>query len=628
MLPNGAVIRPITRTHSPELLQGVLLATYLFLVVTSTVIGKAVRDALFLSHFTTLQMTYADLHTLIAIAVTIGVYFRLHRSRTLHRMLISSSVLFAIGDAACWCASTVHEGWVTRGIYCWIGTQAAISLPQVSMLVRQVLTTRQAKRASALIGTGAIFGWIVGGLVTSAAGRFGTETLLLVMAALTAASPALVACLRRTGETSANHLYEADQTLPPINGLLRSAALVSGCPHLRTVASLVFLSSVVTTIAGLQFKAIASQSFGDTDTFTAFLGSFGLYAGLVSLAIQMLLTSRILRYAGVGIALVIAPLALAAGSVGVLIYGSLAAAAFLKGSDHVLRHSIDRAALELLYVPLSPDETLQAKTFIEAVVYRIGDGVGALVVAFGATVLHLTFPSLSVISLGFLAAWTGVAIRAPHGYVQRLLVTLRPRNEVAEHERACDTTVAASPATRRQSPVRVDVPDSAPLVVHVGPPDDGRRLVESVFESNPSTRLENLRALNAFQASHPHVLAEAGLLLTALAAEIVGLYRLLETSVQTRSDESTTGDYEQSLERICQLLQLISPEHDSFSAFRAIRSGDPRLKANALEYLENVLKPGYRALLVSLLELETSLETDRRYCSPAPSPVVQDSGRG
>jgi ATP/ADP translocase len=228
--------------------------------------------------------------------------------------------------------------------------------------------------------------------------------------------------------------------LLPAQGLFRSAALVWSSPHLRAVAFLVFLSSVVTTIAGLQFKAIASQSMGATDRLAAFLGSFSFHAGLVSLAIQILCTSRFLRYFGVGMGLVVAPLALATGSVGVLVWGTLSTAVFLKGSDHVVRHSIDRTALDLLYVPLSPDETLHAKTFIEAVVYRIGDGVGALAVAFGATVLHLSFPSLSVISLGFAAAWFGVAMQARHGYVERLLATFRQRNDATWQPVARDAT--------------------------------------------------------------------------------------------------------------------------------------------------------------------------------------------
>ena len=48
----------------------------------------------------------------------------------------------------------------------------------------------------------------------------------------------------------------------------------------------------------------------------------------------------------------------------------------------------------------------------------------------------------------------------------------------------------------------------------------------------------------------------------------------------------------------------------ALSAFAALRSGDARLKANALEYLENILKPRYRRLLVPLLEHETAPRGD------------------
>jgi AAA family ATP:ADP antiporter len=564
-----AEIARIARTPARDVVQGALLGAYLFLLVTSTVIGKAVRDALFLSHFTALEMSYADIQTIIAIGITMGVYFRLARSLTLRRMLISSSVFFAIGDTACWWGATLHQAWLTRVVYYWVGTQAAILLPQVSMLARQVLTTRQAKRVFGLIGTGAIFGWIVGGLVTSAAaGRVGTEALLLVMAGLTAAGPTLIPGICRTDKTGALDMPPGDHSLRPTQGLLRSAVLVWSSPHLRTVAFLVFLSSVVTTIAGLQFKAIASQSIGATDHLAAFLGSFSFHAGLVSLAVQILCTSRILRSFGIGMGLVVAPLALATGSVGVLIWGTLSTAVFLKGSDHVLRHSIDRTALELLYVPVSPHETLQAKTFIEAVVYRVGDAVGALAVAFSATVLHLSFPSLSILSLGFLAAWIAVAMRARHGYVERLLVTLRHRSGQGQ-PRATDIPGATPRTTRRER------------------------------------SLENVHTPSAVQPCHPEALAENEPAVTALAAEIVGLYRLFETSNPMGSKVSATREYQESIERICRLLEVVSPENDSLSALAALQSGDARLKANALEYLENVLKPQYRRLLVPLLEVDT-----------------------
>ncbi len=49
-----------------------------------------------------------------------------------------------------------------------------------------MLTTREAKRSFGLIGSGAILGWIVGGLATrEIVSRFGTESMLVLIAVST-----------------------------------------------------------------------------------------------------------------------------------------------------------------------------------------------------------------------------------------------------------------------------------------------------------------------------------------------------------------------------------------------------------------------------------------------------------
>jgi ATP/ADP translocase len=614
-----------------DLRLGVPLAVYLFVVMTSTVIGKAVRDGLFLSRFTALQMTYADLQTVIAIAITMGVYFRLQRALRLERLLMASSVLFVAADVACWWAATFHQPWLTRAIYLCVGTQAALMPPQVSILARQVLTTRQAKRLFGLIGCGAIFGWIVGGLVTrAAAGRTGAEPLLLVMGALSALCPMLILGIGRIGQQAPALLHPDDNPSSP--GLFRSATLVWSSSHLRTVASLVFLSSVVATIAGLQFRAIASQSIGATDQLTAFFGSFSFHAGLLSLGIQILLTSRVLRSFGVGTALVIAPVAIATGSVGVLLWGTLSTAVFLKASDHVLRHSIDRAALELLYVPLSASEALEAKTFIEAVVYRLGDGAGALAVIFGASILHMSFPCLSVISLALLGAWIAVALRAQHGYLDHLLAAVRRSclipgparpftrtarretptawpNDLCAGDNEEKLTVYGSAATTslRQALQDASVPRDirrrvAHVLSHSRSRHAGRALTDSVLEPDATLRLDILKALTAWHACHPGEIADREAVGTAVAAEIVGLYCLCQTRDSSRTGTAAAREFEETVERILRLLNVISPTHDLACAFAALQSKDARLRANALEYLENVLEPHCRKVLVPLLE--------------------------
>ncbi len=118
----------------------------------------------------------------------------------------------------------------------------------------------------------------------------------------------------------------------------------------------------------------------DTDQLAAFFGTFNMVAGAASLVLQLVLTGRVLRFFGVGVALFIVPVAMASASLGVVVFGTLAAAAALKASDQVLRYSIDKATVELLYLPLSAAETFRVKSFIDTVVYRLGDGLGGLAV--------------------------------------------------------------------------------------------------------------------------------------------------------------------------------------------------------------------------------------------------------
>src|SRR6266436_6469395 len=57
-------------------------------------------------------------------------------------------------------------------------------------------------------------------------------------------------------------------------GLLASFRLVRKSPHLQAIAALICLSSVVTTAAGWQLKAIAKETLVQKDVLAAFFGSF------------------------------------------------------------------------------------------------------------------------------------------------------------------------------------------------------------------------------------------------------------------------------------------------------------------------------------------------------------------
>ena len=64
---------------------------------------------------------------------------------------------------------------------------------------------------------------------------------------------------------------------------------------------------------------------------------------------------------------------------------------------------------------------------------------------------------------------------------------------------------------------------------------------------------------------------------------------------------------DQELERIFRLMSLLFPDADLQDAYVGLRSANPTIRANALEFLDNVLEPQLRQLVVPLLDPQTSL---------------------
>ena len=196
-------------------------------------------------------------------------------------------------------------------------------------------------------------------------------------------------------------------------------------PHLRAIAGIVLLSSFVTALSGWQMKAIAQQALPGKNALAVFFGAFSAWVGALCLMTQLLFTAGILRRLGIGQVLLLLPLGLLAGSGGLLLVGSLAAAVLLRGVDKVLRYSIDRPAVELLYLPVSPPVKLPAKSFIDTVVWRAGDGLAGLAVLGFTSFAGMGPVAFSYVNLPLIGLWLLLAHRVHRGYVSTLEQTLQ-----------------------------------------------------------------------------------------------------------------------------------------------------------------------------------------------------------
>lgn len=426
--------------HRGDFGRGALLFAYLFLIISSYVIGKAARSAFFLGKFQAEQLPFV----IIAIAVLVGFvvagYVRIGRRSGLRNLLVGTLLFFALNALAFWWLARFYQfPWLYRIFYVWVGIYGVLAPAQVWTLANYVLTTREAKRLFGLVGSGAIAGWIFGGYFTSrVAARFGAESLLLGMTLCVGLCAVLVVLIWRQRQAGLIEVEDAGEARFKEEHLnfWASVRLVGSSPYLRAIAAVICISSIVTTFAGWQFQAIAQYFLVETDRLAVFFGIFDFYCGLVCLVFQLLFTSRLLRRFGIGPALFVVPVALMAGSAGVLVWFTLAAAAVLKGSDQILRYSIDKSTVELLYLPVPSNVKLQVKSFIDTVIWRMGDGLAAVALLVFATYGGWNAQQVSWVNITFIFGWLVAAFVARRQYVATLRESIRQHRLDAERASA------------------------------------------------------------------------------------------------------------------------------------------------------------------------------------------------
>src|SRR5262245_25150867 len=309
-----------------DLQRGSPLALYYFCIITAYTQGQVVRDALFLGRFEAVRLPYVDFIVAALVGVVLAVYFRIGRTMSFIGLLASSLSFFAANVILFWwIAHYLQSTWLYPLFYVWVGIFGVLAISQVWTLANYVLTSREAKRLFGFIGSGGIIGGIFGGFLSSVlARRLGAESVLLSMAFFIGMSTILVVVIASRNRGMAKSLTSTKAVDGHHSATLReSFRLVRSSPHLLAIAALICICSITTYIAGWQFRAIMSQFLLDKDAMAAFQGMLYGTTGTLAILVQVLLTSRLLRYFGIGVALAILPLSFVAGTAAIILSGAL-----------------------------------------------------------------------------------------------------------------------------------------------------------------------------------------------------------------------------------------------------------------------------------------------------------------
>jgi AAA family ATP:ADP antiporter len=207
--------------------------------------------------------------------------------------------------------------------------------------------------------------------------------------------------------------------------------------YLTLITLGIFLSTIVTTLIKYQFKAIAKESYAaDPAALTSFFGDFYGYIALISFMFHVLFSGRIMRWFGLGISLFILPTSLLFGAAAVFLFAptgfSLWSVILARGLDQGFRHSVDRASIELLYVPMAARIRGQVKSFLDLAVSRWADAIASIVLLVVVNLLHFATGQISWASVVFIVFWLVVVWKLRGEYVLTLRNTIERRDLNAE----------------------------------------------------------------------------------------------------------------------------------------------------------------------------------------------------
>ena len=399
-----------------------LLFLHCFSIVGALTMGRALRDALFLAQFDKGVLPWMYVFQAFSVAFASSIYAR-YADKVRKDLMAGGTALFLMVSLLGfrWGVSLGHR-WIVGLLYVWVEILAAVGIIQFWNLANEMFNPREAKRLFGIVGAGGTAATIMlGPLMGPFAKRFGTESLLFPCAALMFGTFWATRLIGRR-HTARLTQKRTGKSARQSGGLMKIIA--SG--HLRLVALIGAATFVTTTLVDYQFKAIAQEVYSK-DQLTAFFGMFYGVCGVLSLFIQLGGTSRLLSRYGVVVALALLPIGLAMGtSCLIAIPTALWAATWAKGSDNVIRYTINDATTQLLYLPVPAQIRGAAKATIDGVL-KPGSIALAGLLLLGYRQLGLGTRPIAGITIALLGLWVLGLARLRNQYVRSLQDTLRQR---------------------------------------------------------------------------------------------------------------------------------------------------------------------------------------------------------
>jgi AAA family ATP:ADP antiporter len=401
--------------------------TYFFSLLCSYYIIRPMRDEMgILGGVENLQWLFTG--TLLAMTAAVPL-FGWVSSRFPRRQFLPYVYFFFISILLLFyflMGSELATAYVARAFFIWASVFNLFVVSVFWSFMTDIYSNAQARRLFAFIAAGGTVGALTGPTLAALLVQpLGNQNLLLVSALFLFGA---VICIMKLSAwshsnlaslaTPANQVIDEHSSLPAIKvneaedtirgGIWDGILLVIRSPYLLGICLLMLLFTTLATFVYFMQAQIIRDAFADSAQRTAVFASIDLAVNGLTLILQILLTSRLIKWFGLAAVLAIIPILLAIGFGALGLAPVLGVLLVVQVIRRAGNYAIMRPAREMLYVVLSRQEKYKAKNFIDTVVYRAGDAISAWVYA-GMRSIGLTMGSIALIAVPIALVWAWIA---------------------------------------------------------------------------------------------------------------------------------------------------------------------------------------------------------------------------
>ncbi|MBO6574078.1 MAG: hypothetical protein JJ896_01570 [Rhodothermales bacterium] len=384
---------------------------YGFCIFTCYYILRPVRDEISSADLGNLQIIWTVVFVVMLAAVAAyswlttryarGRFIPLTNRFFLANLLLFYAVLMILPESA--------RPWIDRVFYVWAAVFALFAVTVYWGFFADLFTSEQGKRLFAFIATGASLGALAGSSISSfLAEPLPPFTLLLVACVPLEIASWCVHVLNRAGVAGEP---DAVRDQPLTGSALSGMKRVAGSKYLQGIMAFILLMTFASTVLYFQQAELIGNAFPeDRAARTAFYARIDLATNIITLLLQLYVTARIIRWIGLGTALLLLPAVTALGFLTLGVYPLLAVLVVLQVAYRAGRYGLAKPAREVLFTVLPREEKYQTKSFLDAAVYRGGDTVSGWVY-YGLGALGLSIGAIALVAAPVAAVWALVGLR-------------------------------------------------------------------------------------------------------------------------------------------------------------------------------------------------------------------------